>query len=67
MDDDRLNEIEIKLLHQEATTEELRQALDDHHLIIEKLQKELKDLKQKLSGPEDSSEIGPQLQKPPHY
>ncbi len=68
MSEQRIIELEMKISHQEQALEELRQALFEHHLMIEKLEKNLQMLKDRFeiatgAGPE----MGPANEKPPHY
>lgn len=64
----RLNNLETKVAFQEALIQELRESLDDHWAIIDRLSKAVKDMQTKLAGVEpspllDAKDEGP----PPHY
>lgn len=67
MDEQRLIDLEIKITHQDVLIEELQQALYEHHSLIEKLQKNVTELKERFEGAMAGEEIGPHNQKPPHY
>lgn len=63
-----LIELEIKISHQEIAIEELRQTLFEQHGVIEKLEKSVKLLTERLEAALDGShQIGPGNEKPPHY
>lgn len=66
MSEERVIDLEIKIAHQEVAIEELQKALYDHHVIIEKLEKSLKKITERLDGAV-GNDIGPGNQKPPHY
>jgi len=61
----RLIELEIKMSYQEAQMEELLKVVNDQYLVIEKLEKSLKEITNKLKSDENSA--NPNHEKPPHY
>ena len=65
--EERLIELEIKTAHQEVTIQELREALDQHHHLIEGLKAQLKKLESQVKNALEGEEVGPHQQKPPHY
>ncbi len=66
MNEQRLIELEIKISHQEIAIEELQQTVFDQSMTIEKLEKSLKNLTERVDG-SIAKEIGPGNEKPPHY
>ncbi len=60
-------ELEIKISHQEIAIDELKTALFEQHATIEKLQKDLKRLTDRLESVDGGPQIGPGNEKPPHY
>ena len=67
MGNEQLVDLEIKISHQEIAIEELKQTSYEQHLTIERLEKELKRLNDRLDGAISPSPIGPGNEKPPHY
>jgi SlyX protein len=65
MNEERLIEIETKLSHQENLLEELHQVLYRQQETIDQMEKALKVLVKRV--PDESKEVGPGNQKPPHY
>ena len=65
MNEQRLVDLETKFSYQEHLIEELRQTVHDQYLTIEKLEKNLKALMNRLDGVD--SKIRPAHEKPPHY
>jgi uncharacterized coiled-coil protein SlyX len=62
-----LIDLETKISHQEVAIDELKQTVFEQHIAIEKLEKELKRLNDRLSGIDSGPVIGPGNDKPPHY
>lgn len=60
-------DLEIKIAHQEVAIEELKQTTHEQYLKIERLEKELKRLQERLDSFQQPSTIGPGNEKPPHY
>ncbi len=60
-------DLEIKISHQDVAIEELKTALFEQHSTIEKLQKDLKRLTDRLESVDGGPTIGPGNEKPPHY
>lgn len=67
MTEDRLIDIETKIAHQEHLLEELSQVLYEQQKTIDHLEKRLILLTKKFEDANDTGEIGPANQKPPHY
>lgn len=68
MDDERIVELETKIAYQENSIEGLQKSLFEYHSLIEKLEKNLKTLTEKVERLTDSQEGAPlPHQKPPHY
>lgn len=65
MNEQRLIDLEIKLSYQEVQMEELHKVVNDQYLVIEKMDKALKDITNKLKADENSA--NPNHEKPPHY
>ncbi len=65
MDEQRLIDMEIKLSYQEVQMEELQKVVNHQYLTIEKMEKALKTITDRIKA-EDSS-ANPEHQKPPHY
>jgi SlyX protein len=65
--DDHIIELEVKISHQEVSIDELKQTVYEQHLTIERLEKELKRLKDRIDVIEGGPTIGPGNEKPPHY
>lgn len=65
-DDERLIELEIRLTHQQTTIDELNSTVYEQWQVIEKLTKELEQIKQRLKAaqPSDIEDV-PYI--PPHY
>jgi SlyX protein len=64
---DHIIELEMKISHQEVAIEELKQTVFEQHLALEKLEKELKRLNDRIEGIDGGPTIGPGNDKPPHY
>ena len=67
MNDQSLIELEIKISHQEIAIEELQRTVFEQHNRIEKLEKSLQILTERIDGRNAGPEIGPANEKPPHY
>lgn len=65
MNEQRIIDLEIKLSYQEVQMDELHKVVNDQYLIIEKMEKALKDITNKLKSDENSA--NPNHEKPPHY
>lgn len=65
MDEQRLIDLEIKLSYQEVQMEELQKVVNDQYMTMERLEKALKTITDRIKT-EDSS-ANPEHQKPPHY
>ncbi len=66
MNEQRLIDLEIKFSHQDVLLEKLQQTVHDQYIAIEKLEKSLKAIADRLkSATEDGS--APANEKPPHY
>jgi SlyX protein len=68
MDEDRLNELEIRLTHQEALIETLDSALIEQQKLIDQLRLEVTGIRQRLLAA-GISDIAMQSEetRPPHY
>jgi SlyX protein len=66
MEDQRLIDVETKLAHQELAIEELQQVVYEQQVAIEKLEKALKKMNERLEGA-FGTQIGPGNEKPPHW
>jgi SlyX protein len=64
MDENRLIELETKIAHQELAIENLQNGFHEQSMLIDKLQKALKLLKESF---ESAGEPAPRNEKPPHY
>ena len=61
-------DLEIKFSHQEIAVEELQKVVFEQHQRIEKLEKSLKRMTERLDGTgSGAQDIGPHSEKPPHY
>ena len=60
-------DLEIKISHQDVAIEELKTALFEQHSALDKLQKDLKRLTDRLESVDGGPLIGPGNDKPPHY
>lgn len=66
MIEDRLNALEIKFSHQDHLVEELNKIVSDQQQLIDKLIKEIQDLKVSIDGNGQSSRTL-EDDVPPHY
>jgi uncharacterized coiled-coil protein SlyX len=67
-DTERITELENKISYQDVAIEELHAASIEQYELIVRLQKDLKELKDRFEGATSTDhEIGPGDQKPPHY
>ena len=64
---DPLIELETKISHQEVAIDELKQTVFEQHIAIEKIEKELKRIVDRMAGVDSGPVIGPGNEKPPHY
>lgn len=62
-----LIQLETKISHQEVAIDELKQTVFDQHTAIEKLEKALKRLTDRVEGIDGGPQVGPGNEKPPHY
>lgn len=62
-----LIELETKISHQEMSIDELKQVVFEQHSTIERLEKSLKRLTDRLEGIDGGPVVGPGNEKPPHY
>jgi SlyX protein len=67
MNDQYLIDLETKISHQEIAIEELKQTVFDQHNQLERLEKTLKVLTERIDSRNSGPEIGPANEKPPHY
>lgn len=69
MSEERIINIETKVAHQEAITEELNTVLYQQQLALEQIQKTLEAFIKRYKELEKSTQdiIGPADEKPPHY
>jgi SlyX protein len=65
MSDQRFVDLETKVAFQEIIIEELKQTMHLQYLSIEKLEKNLKQLTERLKGSDEG--IDPSQNRPPHY
>ena len=66
--DQRINEMEILLMHQENTIQQLNEVVTGHQSTLEQLAKELKMIKEHLRGLNASDNRLPSEEEPPpHY
>ena len=66
--DDRLTELEIRFSHQDLFLKELNEIVVDQQKVIERLEKEILDLKRSLNSDADvSGNRTLKDDKPPHY
>jgi SlyX protein len=61
MSDERLTELEIRFSHQDQFLQELNQVVVEQQIKIERLEKEILDLKRNVNSEDVPNE------KPPHY
>lgn len=66
MEEQRLIDLESKYSHQQILIEELQQTTHEQYLIIDKLEKLVKQLTDKLEGAAGNT-ARPTHEKPPHY
>lgn len=67
MSDERLNEIEFKVSHQDILLEELNKIVTQHEETIKRLEAALKAMVKRLAAGIDGVPVGPGNEKPPHY
>jgi SlyX protein len=67
MSEDRLIDLETKFAHQEMTLEELQKVVLDQNVVIDRLEKTLKILKDRLDALVRGDGSPPVNEKPPHY
>lgn len=65
MSEQRLVDLEIKFSHQDSVLEELQETVHAQYLMIEKLQKQLKIVTDRLK--ESDMSLKTPHEKPPHY
>jgi uncharacterized coiled-coil protein SlyX len=66
--EERMIELETKVSHQEIAIEDLQQGLFEQTATIQKLEKLVKELKERINGETSGGlDIGPGNEKPPHY
>lgn len=64
----RLDELEIRVAHQDQTIEDLNAAITGQWKLIEKLERELARLTDRVASAEDTlADAPPAHQPPPHY
>ena len=66
MSDNRLNDLEFKIAHQDVLLEELNQVICKQQETLDRLEVSLKALMKRFDEA-DVGELGPANQKPPHY
>jgi uncharacterized coiled-coil protein SlyX len=64
-DPDRLTELEIRLAHQERTTDQLHEVVLDLRKELESMRRKFGEIEAKLES--DANEIGPANEPPPHW
>jgi len=64
-DADRLTELEIRLAHQERTTDQLHEVVLDLRKELESMRRKFGEIEAKLES--DANEIGPANELPPHW
>jgi len=64
-DVDRLTELEIRLAHQERTTDQLHEVVLDLRKELESMRRKFGEIEAKLES--DANEIGPANEPPPHW
>jgi uncharacterized coiled-coil protein SlyX len=64
-DADRLTELEIRLAHQERTTDQLHEVVLDLRKALETMRRKFGEIEAKLES--DANEIGPANDLPPHW
>ena len=64
-DPDRLTELEIRLAHQERTTDQLHEVVLDLRKELESMRRKFGEIEAKLES--DANEIGPANELPPHW
>ncbi len=64
MSEQRLIDLETKISFQEVLIDDLQKVVNDQYLSLEKIEKSMKLLNEKLKARESSS---PKNEKPPHY
>lgn len=67
MSEKRLIDLEVKFTHMEDLVEQLNQIVTSQQLILDKLQKDVTDLKVMNSGSVNQSERNLATEVPPHY
>ena len=65
MSDQRLIDLETKISFQEVLIEDLQKIVNDQYLSLEKIEKHVKLLENKIEAGSESS--APKNEKPPHY
>ncbi len=67
-DTSRIDELEIKVAHQEQTIEDLNAAITAQWKLIDKLERDMARLTERVASAEDSlADVPPADQPPPHY
>ncbi|MAP95206.1 MAG: SlyX protein [Ponticaulis sp.] len=67
-DSGRIDELEIRVAHQEQTIEDLNSAITAQWKVIDRLERELTRLTDRVASAEDAmAEAPPAHQPPPHY
>lgn len=66
-DEKRFIDLEMKISHQEYQLEQLSETIYRQQQQMDQLEKKLTLLKQKLEAPQQTLDIGPANDKPPHY
>ncbi|HXP91700.1 MAG TPA: SlyX family protein [Fibrobacteria bacterium] len=64
-DTDRLTELEIRLAHQERTSDQLHEVVLDLRKELESMRRKFGEIEAKLES--DATEIGPANELPPHW
>jgi SlyX protein len=64
--DERIDDLEIRLAHQDGTIAALDEVLREFALRVERLERSLEDLRA-ASAEAGGAETGPADEKPPHY
>ena len=64
---DSLIDLEIKISHQEVEIEDLKKIVYEQTKTIERLEKDLKRITDRLDSVVNPQQIGPGNEKPPHY
>lgn len=65
--EERIQELEVRSAFQERLTQELSEQIYTLHKVITQLKDELESLKKRAEDQQDSAQLGPAFDPPPHY